>query len=253
MSGYTIKLPVFEGPFDLLLHLIKVNEMDIQDIQIAEITKQYLAYIEMMRELDLELAGEFLVMAATLIHIKTRTLLPVPPDQEEQEEEIDEIMSARELVRQLVEYRKYKEAAAALRLREEQAARIFYRHNVVSIVPENTSELSLDVSLLYKAFARVLTFVESPAYRPQIDEQYSVEEKISHIEELTRSSGEVDIHEVFRRCFNRNEIIVTFLAMLELCRMKRIAIRQDNQFDRIYVAASDGQLEFEPPPDAAEN
>ena len=90
---YTIKLPVFEGPFDLLLHLIKVNEMDIHDIPISEITRQYLSYIDVMRELDLELAGEFLVMAATLIHLKARTLLPVPPEPEEQEEEISEIMS----------------------------------------------------------------------------------------------------------------------------------------------------------------
>src|SRR6185295_4931742 len=94
--SYTIKIPVFEGPFDLLLHLIKVNEMDIHDIQIAQITKQYLDYVDMIRELDLELAGEFLVMAATLIHLKARTLLPVPPEQEEQEEEIDEILSAKE-------------------------------------------------------------------------------------------------------------------------------------------------------------
>ena len=85
---YTIKLPVFEGPFDLLLHLIKVNEMDIADIPISEITKQYLSYIDVMRELDLELAGDFLVMAATLIHLKARTLMPVPPDNEDQEEVI---------------------------------------------------------------------------------------------------------------------------------------------------------------------
>ncbi|MCX7020549.1 MAG: segregation/condensation protein A [bacterium] len=242
---YTIKLPVFEGPFDLLLHLIKANEMDIHDIQLAEITKQYVEYIAIMRQLDLELAGEFLVMAATLIHIKARTLLPTPFEAEEREEEIDEIMTARELVRQLVEYRKYKEATAALRKREEQAARVFYRSNVIMIVPENTDELSIDVTLLYKAFARVLNFIESPAYRPEFKDKFTVEDKISYIEALTTRASEVDLSEVFRRCFNRSEIIVTFLAVLELCRMNRIRIRQIKQFDMIVMTDNSGQLELD--------
>jgi segregation and condensation protein A len=240
---YTVKLPVFEGPFDLLLHLIKANEMDISDIRISEITQQYLDYIRLMRELDLELAGEFLVMAATLIHIKARSLLPVPPDPEEQEEEIDEILSARELVRQLVEYRKYKEAAAELRKREEQAARIIFRTNVISIVPEQTEELSEDVSLLYKAFARVLRFVETSPFVPEMTEQFTVEDKINYIEDLARRDKQFALEEVFRRCFNRSEVIVTFLAVLELCRMKRIQIRQDSSFEQISVVGVEGQLE----------
>lgn len=243
--SYTIKLPVFEGPFDLLLHLIKVNEMDIQDIQIAHITKQYLDYIDMLRELDLELAGEFLVMAATLIHLKARTLLPVPPDQEDQEEEIDEILSAKELMRQLVEYRKFKEAAAALRQREEAASQVVFRTNVIRIVPEHTEELSEDVALLYKAFARVLRFVDSPEYNPEIAEQFTVEEKLNYLEEMTSREEQVDVDLLFRRCFNRNEVIVTFLAVLELCRMKRIKIMQPNQFDKIMIVKSEGQLEYE--------
>lgn len=249
---YTIKLPVFEGPFDLLLHLIKVNEMDIHDIPISEITRQYLSYIDVMRELDLELAGEFLVMAATLIHLKARTLLPVPPEPEEQEEEISEIMSARELMRQLVEYRKYKEAAAALREREEQAARVLFRNNVFALVPDDSGDVSVDVSLLFKAFARVLKFVDQPAFRPALAEQFSVEDKIAHIEDLTRSAEAVDLFGVFRRCLNRDEIIVTFLAVLELCRMKRIAIRQDEPFESITIVATEGQLEYDtqdPQPD----
>lgn len=241
---YTIKLPVFEGPFDLLLHLIKVNEMDIQDIEISRITKQYLEYIGMMRELDLELAGEFLVMAATLIHIKARTLLPVPPEPEEQEEEIDEIMSARELVRQLVEYRKYKEATVALRHREEDAARVVFRTNPIKIVPDQAPELSEDVGLLYKAFARVLKFVESPKYNPELTEQFSVEDKIQYIEDALLGHEELDLDAVFHRCFNRMEVIVTFLATLELCRMKRILIKQSSAFDKIVVVASGGQLEY---------
>lgn len=243
---YTIKLPVFEGPFDLLLHLIRVNEMDIHDIRIAEITRQYLDYIEMMRELDLELAGEFLVMAATLIRIKARMLLPVNVESDEQEEEIDEILSARELVRQLVEYRKFKEAAHELRQREEHAARLVFRNNpTVQIVTEEKEELSVDIALLYKAFSRVLRFVDNPTYNPHMNEKFSVEDKINYLQDLVSDKKEVDLESVFRRCFNRDEVIVTFLAMLELCRMKRLVIQQEGSFEKITVTASEGQLEYD--------
>ncbi len=243
---YTIKLPVFEGPFDLLLHLIRVNEMDIHDIRIAEVTRQYLDYIEMMRELDLELAGEFLVMAATLIRIKARMLLPANVETEENEEEIDEILSARELVRQLVEYRKFKEAAGELRHREEHAARLVFRHNPeVRIVAEEKEELSVDIALLYKAFSRVLRFVDNPVYSPNMNEKFSVEDKITYLQDLIVGKASVDLEAVFRRCFNRDEVIVTFLALLELCRMKRLIIQQEGSFEKITVTASEGQLEYD--------
>lgn len=243
---YTIKLPVFEGPFDLLLHLIRVNEMDIHDIKVAEITKQYLDYLDMMRELDLELAGEFLVMAATLIHIKARTLLPVPPEQEEQEEEIDEILSAKELVRQLVEYRKFKEAAFALREKEDQASKVLFRTNpVVQIQPDAQAEVTADIQLLYKAFSRVFRFVDVPVYDPHMVETYSVEDKLAYIEDLLNREKAFELDNVFRRCFNRSEVIVTFLALLELCRMKRLTVQQENPFDKIMVTANDGQLEYD--------
>lgn len=242
---YTIKLPVFEGPFDLLLHLIKVNEMDISEIRISEITQQYLDYIRVMRELDLELAGEFLVMAATLIHLKARTLVPPVKEAEETEEEVEEVATAQDLVRQLIEYRKYKEAAAALRQREQEVSRLFYRSSVVTIEPETTEELSLDVTLLYKALARVLSVIEAPAFAPELTERFTVEEKIRHIEDLVAREQVVDLFDVFRRCFNKSEIIVTFLAVLELTRLKQLTITQDNAFDAITIRASNGQLEYD--------
>ena len=101
------------------------------------------------------------------------------------------------------------------------------------------------MTLLYKAFARVLRFVDSPAYSPQMAEQYSVEEKISHLEELLKLEKQVDLELVFRRCFNKSEVIVTFLAMLELCRMKRLGIHQENAFDKIMISIKEGQLEYE--------
>ncbi len=242
--SYTIKLPVFEGPFDLLLHLIRVNEMDIHDIQVAEITSQYLAFLDLMRELDLDVAGDFLVMAATLLHLKTRILLPVPPDPEDQEEEIDEILSAKELVRQLVEYRRFKEAASVLRVYEDQAGKTLYRTVAPPAPPQpEEEELTADLDILYKAFARVLRFVDSPQYNPILTEQYSVEEKIEYLQELMARDGTTDLELVMQRCFNKQEIITTFLAVLELCRMKKVAIEQDNAFDRILLTPGTGSLE----------
>ncbi|MBI1785148.1 segregation/condensation protein A, partial [Candidatus Sumerlaeota bacterium] len=127
MDEYKVKLQVFEGPLDLLLHLVKINEMDIYDIQIAEVTKQYLEYIRLMQSLDLEVAGEFIVMASTLLNIKLRSLLPDSGEPDEDEEELGDILTAQALMEQLVQYRKFKEAAARLQEQEEQQARIFFR------------------------------------------------------------------------------------------------------------------------------
>src|SRR5206468_3157145 len=125
-----------------------------------------------------------------------------------------------------------KEAAAVLREREDQASRLIFRHNVINIVPQQTEELSEDVSLLYKAFARVLRYVDSPSFNPETTEQFSVEDKISYIQSLAEREKEIDLDQIFHRCFNRAEIIVTFLAVLELCRLKQVLIQQPNTFDR---------------------
>jgi segregation and condensation protein A len=236
---YTIRLPVFEGPFDLLLHLVKMNEMDIHDIPIAEITRQYLDYIQVMKELDLEVAGEFLVMAATLIHLKARTLLPASAAEEEQEgdEEFGEILSARELMERLVEYRKYKEAATALREREQESAHVVFRTTGVTLVAEPTEELSADVSLLYRALARVLRYVDSSQAFPALTEQFTVEQKMEYIEELLATQPELDLMAVFLRCLNKIEIITTFLAVLELVRLKRVRLIQNCAFDTIALMA----------------
>lgn len=241
---YRVKLPVFEGPFDLLLHLVKVNEMDIYDVPISQITAQYLDYVRMMQELDLELAGEFLVMAATLIQIKARMLLPRHEITDQRDEEIGEILSARELIQKLVEYRRFKEAAQGLRAAGEVASRVHYRTSIIPIVPEPADELSVDVGLLYKAFARVLRFVDVPAFQPELFERYTVEDKISFLTELAGREAEVDLTMLFRRCFDRAEIIVTFLATLELCRLKQIFIRQQQPFGGIVLvpAVAQGEL-----------
>ena len=234
---YRIKLDVFEGPFDLLLHLIKINEMDIYDIKIAEITKQYLEYIHLMEELDLELAGEYLVMAATLINIKSRTLLP-PREGEEIEDEIDEIMSTKELIRQLVEYRKYKELAQSLRSRESQNLNIFYRTNIIPILPYLEQEedvIKEDIKRLFDAFARVVTFIEKKPYHYVSSEKYTVDDKIILIRTQLESAEQILLHKLFENCFHKLEIIVTFLATLELVRLKEIKILQSGLFKEIYI------------------
>jgi segregation and condensation protein A len=134
----------------------------------------------------------------------------------------------------------------ALRTKEEQAARVLFRNNpAIQIQPDASEELTADIDLLYKAFSRVLRYVDAPAYDPHMAEQYSVEEKIAYIEDLLNREKEFELEGVFRRCFNKSEIIVTFLAMLELCRMKRLSLQQANPFDKITVSARHGQLEIE--------
>jgi len=236
--SYRIKIQVFDGPFDLLLHLIKINEMDIYDIPIAEITSQYLEYIQLMKDLNLEVAGDFLVMASTLISIKARSLVP-PREDESDEEEIDEILSARELMRQLIEYRKFKEMAYSLREKEEEYADIFFR---TAVLPEpGPGEKKDDLSgqnlqALFSAFARVLRYVEAKGFHEVSEEQFTVEEKIAYLRALLLEEKMVDIIKIFERCLNKTEVIATFLATLELCRLQEITIQQTGLFDPIYIS-----------------
>lgn len=240
--AYNVKIDVFEGPFDLLLHLVRQNEMDIYDIQIASITDQYLSYIKEMEKLDLKLAGEFLVMAATLINLKSRTLMPpLQPDQEpeeqEPEEEFGNIRNAQDLMRQLIEYRQFKEMAVNFSEREEEQLRIFYRNSVLPVVSdggENTG-LKEDISLLFSAFARVLEFAENRPTHRVLEEQFSVEEKIEEIRHLLDRTDGLMVGDLFLRCINKDEIVTLFLAMLEICRMKIARVRQRSNFGDIML------------------
>jgi segregation and condensation protein A len=235
-KSYRVKLKVFEGPFDLLLHLIKINEMDIYDIPIAEITRQYLEYIELMEQLDLDVAGEFLVMAATLLNLKARSLLPETPA-EEDEAAVDEILSTKELIRQLVEYRKFKEVAEDLRRKQDEQSHIFYRDNVVTILPaaQPQDPSPEDLKILLDAFSRVLRFVEPREYLQVIEEPYTVEEKIQQLRSLLERETLLSLVQLFRRCSGKQEMIVTFLALLELCRIGEIALEQSVPFTDITI------------------
>jgi segregation and condensation protein A len=242
--AYNVRINVFEGPFDLLLHLVRVNEMDIYDIPIAEITKQYLDYISEMEKMNLEVAGDFLVMAATLINIKSRTLMPpLTPEEEaeEPEEELDEgetnIRDAQELMRRLIEYRQFKEMAVDLSKREEDQLRVFYRNAVLPGLEDKSldSEAREDISLLFSAFARVLEYTERRPTHHVVEEEFSVEEKIEILRARIAQEKRLNVHDLFRRCVSKQEVITVFLALLEICRQKAARVVQKGNYDSIYL------------------
>jgi segregation and condensation protein A len=227
------KLPDFEGPLDLLLHLIREEKIDIYDIPIVGITKQYLDYLELMKELNLEIAGEFLVMAATLIHIKSKMLLP--PAEEQVEEEVDDPRA--ELVQRLLEYQSYKEASVSLREKEDIWKNIFRRlpsqEEDFDIEPE---PVLFEASLfdLMSAFKNMLS--KAPGEIVEITrETLTVKDKINLImEKLEREDG-IKFEDLFEENFTKIVLIVTFLALLELIRLGLIRAYQEKGFGSIWI------------------
>jgi len=243
-----LRLSFFEGPLDLLLHLVKVNEMDIYDIEIAEITRQYLEYLEAMRDLNLEIAGDFLVMAATLLNIKSRALLPRREGEDEDvspEEEIDEILSTQDLIRRLVEYRKFKDISHQLKDLEEQNQGVFYRAAPVQTIPGRDEELPRqDIRALYDAFVTVLRQVRQRPTHIILRERFTVEEKILEVRELLRRDRSVNTRLLFSRCVDKDEVITFFLALLELAKMLEITIAQADVGGDIFVAPWDENVQY---------
>jgi segregation and condensation protein A len=232
----TIKLARFEGPLDLLLHLIKRDEVDIYDIPIAHITQQYLQYLELMRQLDLEVAGDFLVMAATLMRIKAKMLLPLPAvGEEEQPGDPRE-----ELVQRLVEYRQFKEAASALRGHEDERRLLFER----GMLPgeEDAGPLPLArVSLfdLLDALNRLLSRVpEITSYEVEA-ETFAVEDKIELLTVTLRRRGRLSFEELLAGCRSRSEIVVTFIALLELIKLGTALVVQHETFGDITIVVGE--------------
>ncbi len=227
---YKLKLSNFEGPLDLLLHLIKINEVDIYDIPIATIAEQYIEYLDMMRELDLEIASEFLVMAATLIEIKSRMLLPTQPGEEEPEDD-----PRFELIEQILEYKKYKELAGHLEERSEEENRLFQRSFKEEIDVE-TGEPLIEANIfeLLQAFKKVLEYATGESFSEITLEETSVEERMQRIREQLRVKDNMLLDEIFEgEAKTKSILIATFLALLELIRLKEIAARQIKQFGEI--------------------
>ncbi|MBM4164067.1 MAG: chromosome segregation protein ScpA [Lentisphaerae bacterium] len=251
---YKVELEVFEGPLDLLLYLIRRDELDIYDIPIERITTQYMEYLGVMRMLDLGIAGEFLVMAATLLMIKSRMLLPVEQRRSDSEDGAEEWIDPRlDLVRQLIEYKKFKDAAAQLQVREALQSEIFsYGGDDPASEQEDGAQMLADIGLfdLLTAFQEVLLRVPAEPFGYIEPILWSVPDKMEAIIALTRQRREVAFSRLFRPESLRSEVIVTFLALLELLRLRQIALRQQAAFHEIIITgvsddASDGAL---PPP-----
>jgi segregation and condensation protein A len=235
-SDYKVKLEVFEGPLDLLLYLIKKQELDIYDIPIEQITNQYIEYLTLMQMLNLEVAGEFLVMAATLMYIKSRMLLP--EDQQVRDADDEGEDPRWELIRQLVEYKKFKDAALQLARREEQQANLFPRRAGPPDVAADAEVPLAEVSIfhLIDAFHDVLKRASArEEFREIIEEKFTVSDKIEEILYTLRDRMELRFSELFEKATCRAEIVVTFLALLELIRLKRLKVRQEKAFGEIHV------------------
>jgi segregation and condensation protein A len=229
---YQVHLPIFEGPLDLLLHLIKINEIDIYDIPIAAITAQYLEYLELMKELNLDIASEYLVMAATLAYIKSKMLLPSPIEDTEEETEED---PRKELVQRLLDYQKFKKAAEKLEDREILGRDVFARSGAEE---KEEDEVEVEVNLfdLIEALKGILKKVE--AQDKILDftkEKIAIKDKMMEIIEQLKAVKYVIFQDLFFSAEDRYEIIITFIALLELIRIQKVRAVQFQEFGSIRI------------------
>ncbi len=236
-QAYEVKLEAFTGPMDLLLHLIRKQKINIYDIPIALIARQYLEYLSLMKTLNLSLAGEFLVMAATLLYIKSRTLLPKDETIEPEDEEVIDPRS--ELVRQLIEYERFKDAAGSLVVRERLWQDSFTRDPLP--VPKKLEEEEdvwtedLQIFDLLSALQGVLDRAPSDTYVEVSRENWTVEERIQVVMERLETEATVPFEELFEQHWSRPLIVVTFLGLLELVRMNLVRLYQGEWFGPIHV------------------
>lgn len=248
-----IKIENFEGPFDLLLHLIKKNKMDISDIKIYEITNQYLEYIHTMEEMDLEITSEFIVIAATLIEIKSKLLLPKQKD-DESAVDLDEKDPEKELIEKLIQYKKFKNAALFLKEREQGAGRIFSKKPEIieekkkNVNPKDFLE-GVSILKLYEIYNNLIT-----TYRNKINisnvinkeipvDKFKIEDKMEYLKENIQIGKKVLFSDIINECTSKIEAVVTFLALLELMKLRCIIVVQEQNFTEIYVERTNGDEE----------
>jgi len=231
---YKVQLPAFEGPLDLLLHLIKINEIDIYDIPIAVVTEQYLQYLGVMKELNLDIASEYLVMAATLAHIKSRMLLPsAPPDGEESEED-----PRNELVQRLLDYQRYKKAAEELEDKEILGRDVFPRPGSEE---NGGGELTVNLFDLIEALKGILEKVDTEdAILDFSKEKISLKDRMVEVIERLEAVEYLIFQDLFSSAENRFDIILTFMALLELIRNQKVRILQLEIFGTIRISLRDG-------------
>ena len=232
--AYHVKLKAYEGPLDLLLYLIKKNEVDIWDIPIAQIAGEYLEYINMMKLLDLDVVGEFLVMASTLMKIKSQMLLP----QEEAIEEETLPDPRSELVEQLLEYEMYKERAKTFKEWEEAQSKLFTRPEVE--VPSSEPTFAASLFDLLTAFRNLLKEKAPEIVKEMAPFKITLEEKVDQILKRLEKKDKISFSLLFKECLSKGELVVTFLALLELIKQKRVRVRQPKLFGEIAVYLSPG-------------
>ena len=235
-----LKLSNFDGPLDLLLNLVKENKIEIKDIFVSQVTEQFLAYMDQVSELDVELASEYMAMSATLLEIKSRALLPILKELEPEEETPEEV-----LIRQLEEYKLFKEIVTELK--EQENVDRFYREpdkNVgreVSVIKENLSvEGFIAAFNKFLAKLQVKTMQSTTVERTMTRESFSVPQKINYIREVLRTENEFRFMELFDENVTRNEFVTTFFAVLELLKLQVIRLRQDGLFEDIIIIKREG-------------
>jgi segregation and condensation protein A len=237
--AYTVRLSAFEGPLDLLLHLVRSNELDIYHLPIAEITDQYVAYINMFEELNLDIAGEYLLMAASLMYMKSRLLLPRDEDEEDEPDE-----EVADLVRQLAEYQRYREAADALRDRLLLDRDVFRRQPTAPEgEPEDVPLRKLGQADLFEALRRVLA--KAAARRPHTvsREEFSVADAVRSMFHRLKEAGRMEFQDLFDVEAPRGLIIATFLGLLEMVKNGIIAAEQEGRFGPIWVRLVDQDVD----------
>jgi segregation and condensation protein A len=236
MTEYKVKFEVFEGPLDLLLYLIKKEEVDIYEVNLTRLATQFLEYVEVMRLLDLEIAGEFLVMAATLMFIKSRELLPVDLQETPEGEEDEEGDPRWELIRQLVEYKKFKDAAAQLQTLELREASVFHRSPPkVELEPRPPQAEASFFDLLNAVNLVLKRVAEREDARDVFEDKWTVSEKIEALLTALSQRGFLRFSELFASATSRSEVVVTFLALLELVRLRQLMALQTVAFGEIEI------------------
>src|SRR5262245_49733103 len=235
-AAYRVQLPMFEGPLDLLLHLVQKHELDILNIPIAFITEKYVEYIQLLDELNIDLASEYLVMAATLVHIKSRLLLPNAPDDDSGDGTEDADLDPRaELIRRLLEYQKYKLAAEQLGERSVLGRDVFGRGSSDELAGGEAPLENIETFKLLDAFQAVLERTQHTREH-QIDfERFSLTEKIGELSDRLRQNRRLVFHEIFADRASRAELIITFLALLEMTRLRLTRLSQDGPLEPIYI------------------
>ncbi len=231
---YNVKLESFAGPLDLLLHLVRKNELDIFKIPIAQITDEYLKYIELVKELNLEIAGEFIMYAATLMYLKSRSLLPT--EQKTEEEILDEERQLQELREKLAEYERFKQLASQLEERRDYEKQLFAREPFLQ--KEENTQIDATLFDLLDAFSVILKEAEKKHILEIEEENITVNDKIVLIKSVLKKNRKVMFSSLFSDAKSKQEMIVTFMALLELIRLKEIIIKQSSHFGEIWLYLS---------------